>query len=131
MINIKNQFSSSLNNTLNKKSNFCILPFNNFNLNICKIFYKYNYIFFYKKIYYKKKNYIILYFKSILFNKQLFNCLKTISKPSKRKNWSYAKLKKEINKTNSFYILSTNKGIISGIDCIKYKIGGEILFQIY
>ena len=62
--------------------------------------------------------------------KPAFKKIYTISKPGKRIYYSAAQLWK-MNSTNSFLILSTNKGLKSIDECRKLKIGGEPLIVVY
>jgi small subunit ribosomal protein S8 len=55
--------------------------------------------------------------------------IKRISKPSRRVYYGYEKLK-ELQKEKKMLIVSTSKGILSGIDLEKEKIGGELIAEI-
>lgn len=53
----------------------------------------------------------------------------TLSKPGKRVYVSYKQLIR-LNSNNSLFILSTDKGFKSSADCVKEKVGGELLLKI-
>lgn len=53
--------------------------------------------------------------------------IKCVSTPGRRVYWSASKLKYMVNKTNSLFILSTNKGLLTSDKAIFYGIGGEVL----
>ena len=44
--------------------------------------------------------------------------------------WSCSKLKYMVNKTNSIFLLSTSKGLLTSDKAIFYGVGGEILLLI-
>jgi small subunit ribosomal protein S8 len=56
--------------------------------------------------------------------------LKRISKPGRRVYTTYKEMPK-FTGGKGFYILSTPKGILTNIECVKEKVGGEMLFSIY
>ena len=73
----------------------------------------------------------ILFLKYARDNTPLIKDIKVISRPGKKIYVNLYNLKSLLYKNKSiFYILSTHKGILSGSDAIKLKIGGEILFKI-
>lgn len=53
-----------------------------------------------------------------------------ISKPSRRVYAGYRDLKRS-KQGHGFYILSTPKGVMSGYEAWKQKVGGELLFEIW
>ena len=62
------------------------------------------------------------------FNKSIFNNLKVFSKPS---HLRYMKFSDSCNISDKKYVcfFSTNKGILTILECKKKKIGGKLLFM--
>ena len=61
----------------------------------------------------------------------IFYKLSLISKPSKRIFWGLHRLFLEIDKQNSvIFVVSTQKGLLLGSDCIWRSLTGEILIKI-
>jgi len=57
--------------------------------------------------------------------------VKVLSTPSKREFVTVYDLQSIINLNScSFFILSTNKGLLMGKDCLSLNLGGELLFSI-
>lgn len=69
---------------------------------------------------------LCVYLKSF-FNKSLFYNLAFLSTPSKKYYLNYLNLCLISNK-NNFFIVSTDKGLKTEIECKKLKIGGKLLF---
>lgn len=73
---------------------------------------------------------------SIVLNIKYFNddpvikLIKCVSTPGRRVYWSCSKLKYMVNKTNSIFLLSTSKGLLTSDKAIFYGVGGEILLLI-
>lgn len=92
--------------------------------------YKLGYI---RGFFVKNKKKIIIYLKYIQ-NKSIIRFIKRISKPGNRKFLNiknYLKFKNlKIKKLNGFFILSTNKGILTDNEIFLKNVGGEILFYI-
>lgn len=63
-------------------------------------------------------------------NRPAITSIKRVSKPSRRVYSPSSKIKK-IKQGFGFQILSTPKGIITGKEAIKEKVGGEIICEIY
>jgi small subunit ribosomal protein S8 len=64
-------------------------------------------------------------------NKAIFMGFKLISTPGRRIYLSLKQIKKINRKWPGYIICSTNKGLLTSIECEEYKIGGEIPFQIW
>jgi small subunit ribosomal protein S8 len=65
------------------------------------------------------------------YNKAIISQLKRISKPSNRVYWSVRSLKRIMKaEPLSFYILSTNQGIVSSTFASLYNVGGEVICKI-
>jgi small subunit ribosomal protein S8 len=56
--------------------------------------------------------------------------IKRLSKPGQRMYTSYKNLPKIIG-GEGYNILSTSNGVLSNVEAIKNKAGGELLFQVY
>lgn len=63
-------------------------------------------------------------------NRPAITSIKRVSKPSRRIYSPSSKIKK-VKQGFGFQILSTPKGIITGKEAIKEKVGGEIICEIY
>jgi len=61
------------------------------------------------------------------YNKPIFKNLKIVSKPSYIKYLKLKDLCKIVDK-KSVLFLSTNKGLLTSLDCKKHQIGGTLLF---
>ena len=71
---------------------------------------------------------IVLNYDSL--NRPVITSLKRVSKPSRRIYSPSSKIKK-IRQGFGFQILSTPKGILSGKEARKEKIGGEVICEVY
>lgn len=58
-------------------------------------------------------------------NRPVINSIKFISKPSRRIYYSLNQIWK-IDSNKSLFIFSTNKGLMTIMDCKKIKTGGEL-----
>lgn len=96
---------------------------------ICKSFlnilWNEGYILGYKN-YKNNSNTIKIFLKYNQEGKPAINSLKLISKPGQRINYSIKQIWK-INSNKTLIIFTTNKGLLSLVDCKKLKIGGEPL----
>lgn len=70
-------------------------------------------------------------------DKPLISKIKMVSKPSKRVYKNYCDIKKtmlvsdmENFPVQGLWVLSTSKGILSHIQALKYKIGGEVICHV-
>ena len=114
--NIKNGQISKKHFIIQRKKNVCI--------KVLDILWDEGYILGYKigndhiKIYLKYKD-----------NKPVINSIRTVSKPSNKIYYSIKQIWK-IDSSKNFLIISTNKGIMSIIDCKKNNLGGEPLISI-
>jgi small subunit ribosomal protein S8 len=99
---------------------------------ICKLFlnilWDEGYILGYKN-YQNNSNMIKIFLKYNQEGKPAINSLKLISKPGQRINYSTKQIWK-INSNKIFIIFTTSQGLLSMIDCKKFKIGGEPLVVI-
>lgn len=62
------------------------------------------------------------------FNKPVLKNLKLFSKPSHVKYVRYSDLCKIVDR-KFIFVLSTNQGILTSLECKKKKIGGKLLFM--
>lgn len=80
------------------------------------------------------QNKILVFLKyNILNHMMLFKKTKIVSTPGNRQFWSLIKLNQRFSYSNfsGFYLLSTNKGLISSSDALlKYRTSGEILLKL-
>jgi small subunit ribosomal protein S8 len=79
---------------------------------------------------YNIKNGVICLNLKYFNDEPVIKLIKSISTPGRRVYWSCSKLKYMVNKTNSLFILSTNKGLLTSDKAIFYGIGGEVLLLI-
>jgi small subunit ribosomal protein S8 len=62
------------------------------------------------------------------YNKSVFKNLKIFSKPSHVKYLKYSDICKIIDK-KFIFLLSTNKGLLTSLECKKRKVGGKLLLM--
>lgn len=97
--------------------------------NIIKIFIKLNIVKFIKKnIFTKKKlnNEYYIYL-NYLKNKPVFYNIQNMYRPSFPKYINLKQIKKLNKKNNKLFYISTNRGLLSNIECEKFKCGGLII----
>jgi|APCry1669192269_1035402.scaffolds.fasta_scaffold11089_3 ribosomal protein S8 len=111
--------NASLNTTKN-----LIVNYDNFSLSILKILYNFGLIQNYTVLN-KTKVYISL---RKVFNKTLTQNIKFISTPTKKLSFSYKKISLIQRKSNMVFFFSTNRGLLSGEECKRQKLGGVLLF---
>jgi ribosomal protein S8 len=71
---------------------------------------------------------IFLHFK---IRTSVFKNVKVISIPSKRVYANVYQVNSLVNlHQNTFFLISTTKGIYTSYDCVKLNLGGEVLFSI-
>jgi|ERR1711976_3430 len=113
---------ASINNGQLAKKAFITQPFKNVSKSILDVLWDEGFILGYKvskqspktlKIYLKYQNGV-----------SAINLIKMLSKPSLKLHYSIKQLWK-LNSNNGLIILSTDRGIMSNIQCKKYNIGGE------
>jgi ribosomal protein S8 len=76
-------------------------------------------------------NFIMVYLKYNKFDTNMILNIKQVSKSTKRVYITLMHLLKIKEKRGAcMLILSTNKGILLDYDCIKHKLGGEVLMRI-
>lgn len=61
--------------------------------------------------------------------RQLFSSFKVVSKPSKRIFMSHSSIRSRCLK-RKLVIVSTNQGLLTSLECVALKLGGEILFEL-
>ena len=103
------------------------VPLNKQNKNIFNLLYLSGIVSSYSIDISKKR---IYYYLSKKYNTNCNMYVTNISKPGRKVYISYDKLKKIFKVNKHIIILSTSKGILDNKTCIKYRIGGELLFLI-
>lgn len=121
-------------NELNYKKKLKINSFNliktSFILKLSNIFEKYGYILKYKTFSLNNKFKIYLSFTNN--TKPVFQLINCIFKINRALSYSYLEIVFLKKKSNyGVFFFSTNKGILSDIDCIKKKTGGILIFWIF
>lgn len=119
---------TKINYGTNKRLRFLNIESNKMTLNLLAILYKNGVIRSYKLL---KNNKVSIYFKYYSCNKVLK--LSIVSKPGLRELWTLNKLTLNYNNNNfaGFYIMSTQKGILTSNLCLlRGFLGGEILLKV-
>ena len=101
---------------------YCIVNYSKFLIKFLDILYINGFIAGYKIISSTKLKVYINYFSNSI---AIFSSLKIFSKASKK---NYIDLYKLLfNYSGKFCIISTSKGLLTGTEALKYKIGGELI----
>ena len=119
---------TKINYGTNKRLRFLNIESNKMTLNLLAILYKNGVIRSYKLL---NNNKVSIYFKYYSCNKVLK--LSIVSKPGLRELWTLNKLTLNYNNNNfaGFYIMSTQKGILTSNLCLlRGFLGGEILLKV-
>lgn len=74
-----------------------------------------------------EENFILIFLNQTNTSQSFYNSFKFISKPSKRVYLSYIQLKKMFFYESVFGLVLTDYGLLSIFECLKYRIGGELL----
>jgi small subunit ribosomal protein S8 len=111
-----------------KKENVKI-PYSKMDEGVLRILNDFNYIESFEKKGQKFKRYFDVKLKYIE-NKGAINGIKLISKPSCRTYTGYKDVK-PVKRGYGLMVISTSKGIMSGQEAKKAKVGGEALFKIW
>ena len=111
--------------TIAYKTNIC-LHLNNQTKEICKTLYRNGLISSYSI---SKPNKVINVFCLYNYNDKAFNNIKQVSRPGRKIYISYKDLIKLWRKKfdRNLFILSTSKGYLTSEECIRNKVGGEVL----
>ena len=117
-------FASFQNNLKQNKPSFKIKK-NNYILNILKVLLKHNFILGFHK-YNEEELIIFMKNKNQFAQNFVITKLKRISKSSRPVYIKYQDLYK-IKKKNSYYILSTSKGLLLDAEALKHKVGGLLI----
>ena len=118
-----------IKNALSNKEKVAEIPYSKIKLQILEIMKKTNYIENTEIIEKDNKKFISVNLKYIN-KKPGIEKIKRVSKPGLRIYSSYKNIPKPLQGMGTV-IISTNKGIISGDDARKKKIGGEIICEMY
>lgn len=126
------KFLSKLKNASLSKHEQVKVPYNKLYLEIVELLYKEGFIqsFFIKPAVSRLKNKFILFITlRYINNKTIFKNLQFISVPS---NLNYLNIKSlsKISNKKIVLFLSTNKGLLTGLESKKDNIGGKLLFTI-
>lgn len=99
----------------------------NFILRLVNFLYKQGVI----RLFIIKKDYILMYYKYYK-GRSICSNISVISKPSNKVYWNLNKLSRKYNRSFlGFYIISTNKGLVSSEYCLlEGRISGEILIKV-
>lgn len=101
------------------------IPRSRYALLILDIFMRKGFIQSYKVISSK----IIVVYLVYYEGRALFTGFKMISKPSKRVYMSYINIRSKLLKRR-LVVISTDKGLLTSMECIAFKKGGEVLFEL-
>ena len=115
---------SAIKNAQKAKKSFFLYPQQKNSASILNILWQEGFILGYKIS--KKNSKMFKIFLKYKKNEPIINKLYSLTKPRQRVYYSSKQLWK-INFNTGLCILSTNKGIMSIKECIKKKIGGELL----
>ena len=114
------------NASLSRKETITV-EYNQLSNNLVKALYREGFIQSFKILGEKENTTQIVVTLRYYFNKPVFNNLKLFSKPS---HLIYMKFSDICNISDKKYVcfFSTNKGILTILECKKNKIGGKLLF---
>ncbi|MGX7585964.1 30S ribosomal protein S8 [Candidatus Vidania fulgoroideorum] len=112
-----------INNCLNSGKGIVFLNKSNFNLNIVKKLISLNLV---SSFFFNSNNLIISINKK--GNKFLIKKIRLISKPGRR---IYLGLKKVYSDPSFLDFYSTNIGIITSKEVLKFKVSGEFIFRVF
>ena len=127
MDNISN-YVCVLNQAIKTNKTTLFIPYNRINFLISSLLYRENLIYLYQINYSTNKIKISL---NKLDNQFIFSRICRVSKPSKRVYFKSEDVKRKVIKEGRFFILSTNKGIITSNEAIKKNVFGEVLMEIF
>jgi len=126
------KFLSKLKNASISKQEVVSVDYNKLCLGVVKLLYKEGFIqsFSIKKISFSSNVELKIFITLRYFNnKPIFKNLKIVSTPS-RLNYLNIKDLSKISNKKIILILSTNKGLLTSLECKKHKIGGKLLFAL-
>ena len=105
------------------------LPSSNFKIKISDILKSEGYILDYKTNFESNKSILLIYLKYHSGN-PVISTIERVSKPGRR-IFSRAESLPKINNGLGIAIVSTPKGVMTDIDAIKQKVGGEIICKVF
>jgi len=126
------KFLSKLKNASLSKQEVISIDYNKLCLDVVKLLYKEGFIqsFSIKKISFGSNTQFKIFITLRYFNnKPIFKNLKIVSTPS-RLNYLNIKDLSKISNKKIILILSTNRGLLTSLECKKHKIGGKLLFTL-
>lgn len=119
------------NASLSRKENI-LVDCNSLSENLIKILYKEGFIQSFqivqevKNNLFETKKFLITF--RYFFNKPLLNTLRLLSKPSHVRYMKFSDIS-NISQKKFVFFFSTNKGILTALECKEKKIGGKLLFM--
>lgn len=120
-------FIAILNSNVNNRTLFCRVPFSRFIVKVLHLLFQSGFISGYRLF---SSSYVDVYYKYFM-NQNCIRSIKVISKPGRRRFFSYKQLHRHFLKFNSSCIVvSTSQGLMTNHDIASSKIGGELLFVI-
>ena len=126
------KFLSKLKNASISKQEVISTDYNNLCLAVVKLLYKEGFIqsFSIKRVSFNSNVELKIFITLRYFNnKPIFKNLRIVSTPS-RLNYLNIKDLSKISNKKIVLILSTNKGLLTSLECKKHKIGGKLLFAL-
>ena len=118
------KFLVSLKNASWTSADKLTLNYDNFSLSLLQVLYSSGLIQGYTVL---CKNKVVVFFRKS-FNKTLTQNLKLVSTPTYKMSLDYKKIALIRKNTNSTLFFSTDRGLLTALDCKKYKVGGVLLF---
>jgi small subunit ribosomal protein S8 len=115
---------NNLKNSSLANKEFISMEYNTDCVGVLKILYREGFVLSYRINKSENKIFIFLRYS---FNKPIFDNLKIISTPSKKTYLNYHEISKIPSRKNVFFF-STNKGMLTDLECKRYKIGGTLFF---
>jgi len=120
------KFLIKLKNATFARKEKIVIPFNRLSLELVKCLYKEGFIQSFN-ITTSTNQQKITVFLRFFYNKGLLKDLKIISTPSFTSYLTLQDIYKLTNKKTVMFF-STNKGILTNLECKKYQLGGSLLF---
>lgn len=114
-----------IKNAANCKKDWTLIKHHKDVFHFLVLLYKENFLQSFKYVNIKNEKYVLVHL-SYTYNYLIFKNLKIIATKSKTVYLSYLDLCKILNR-NVFLLLSTNKGILTDLDCKRNKQGGKLL----
>lgn len=126
-------FISSINHGIKANKKYVFIPYDAIILELIKIVMKRGYITSYSiyKMINKNKHYTcIRVWLARYQNKYVASSIKTYYKPSQKLSKTHTQLRKIKHADNCEMLLSTSNGLRWLDECLRFKIGGILLFEV-